>query len=468
MLAVALRVALAFTTHFTQEDFLITLRYARNIAQGQGFVFNPGQRVLGTTTPLYALLLAAALRLGLPAAALGKAVNILADGALCVVVFRWLALVGQETAGRWAAFFIAVNPVQMRVAISGQESSLVALCGALVWYWYAQRRYRAAYLTAAVMFLLRWDSLLLTLVMTAALVLRERRLPWRDWAWAALLCLPWLLFATVYFGSPLPITLAAKASVYGWRFHNQLFPELSRLLFRLYGTTGYAFMALAAAVGLSRLYRERWGAYLAPVIWFGLYWLAFLFSKVWLFEWYLVPPLFVYVILAALGLTTVAARIPASAPVPVRAALAAGLAVALCVLNVRDTLAFTRSSQALEDHLRRPLGLWLRAHSRPTDQVMLEPIGYIGYYSRLPVLDVTGLVTPAVLPFYNSSDPCPLLAIADHFQPQWCILRPGERAEIQQAAQAGGQPWNYRFVRAFSYTASPSHATALFEVYRRE
>lgn len=37
------------------EDALIILRYARNIAGGMGFVYNPGEHVLGTTTPLWTI-----------------------------------------------------------------------------------------------------------------------------------------------------------------------------------------------------------------------------------------------------------------------------------------------------------------------------------------------------------------------------------------------------------------------------
>lgn len=39
-------------TNFTFDDSLITYRYAENLALGKGFVFNPGERVLGTSTPL--------------------------------------------------------------------------------------------------------------------------------------------------------------------------------------------------------------------------------------------------------------------------------------------------------------------------------------------------------------------------------------------------------------------------------
>jgi hypothetical protein len=44
-------------TRLSLEDALITFRYARNLTDGNGFVYNVGERVLGTTTPLLTLLL---------------------------------------------------------------------------------------------------------------------------------------------------------------------------------------------------------------------------------------------------------------------------------------------------------------------------------------------------------------------------------------------------------------------------
>ena len=46
------------------DDAYITFRYARNLAEGLGLVYNPGEWVLGTTTPLWAILLACGYRLG--------------------------------------------------------------------------------------------------------------------------------------------------------------------------------------------------------------------------------------------------------------------------------------------------------------------------------------------------------------------------------------------------------------------
>ena len=50
--------AFRWGTGLTLDDALITYRYAENLAEGHGFVFNEGERVLGTTTPLLTLLLA--------------------------------------------------------------------------------------------------------------------------------------------------------------------------------------------------------------------------------------------------------------------------------------------------------------------------------------------------------------------------------------------------------------------------
>ena len=41
------------------DDAYITFRYAANLMSGAGFVFNNGERVLGTTSPLFAIILAA-------------------------------------------------------------------------------------------------------------------------------------------------------------------------------------------------------------------------------------------------------------------------------------------------------------------------------------------------------------------------------------------------------------------------
>jgi len=51
--AIAVRLVVYFATHYAVDDAFITFRYAANIANGNGLVYNLGERVLGTSTPLF-------------------------------------------------------------------------------------------------------------------------------------------------------------------------------------------------------------------------------------------------------------------------------------------------------------------------------------------------------------------------------------------------------------------------------
>ena len=63
ILALALAVRVWFGPHL-RDDAYITFRYALRLAGGHGFTFNDGERVLGTTTPLYTVILAGLARFG--------------------------------------------------------------------------------------------------------------------------------------------------------------------------------------------------------------------------------------------------------------------------------------------------------------------------------------------------------------------------------------------------------------------
>jgi hypothetical protein len=69
----------------------------------------------------------------------------------------------------------------------------------------------------------------------------------------------------------------------------------------------------------------------------------------------------------------------------------------------------------------------LHAHARPGDSVLLEPLGYVGYFSRLKTYDFPGLSSPEVVAAIRSgvnrySD------LAARLKPTWLVLRPSEIA----------------------------------------
>jgi hypothetical protein len=84
-----------YSNHFADDSF-ITFRYAENIASGKGFVYNQGERVLGTSTPLYTLLLALLAKLGLPILLFARVLNIGADCLSGILIFLLLRVQDQR------------------------------------------------------------------------------------------------------------------------------------------------------------------------------------------------------------------------------------------------------------------------------------------------------------------------------------------------------------------------------------
>jgi len=49
------------------------------------------------------------------------------------------------------------------------------------------------------------------------------------------------------------------------------------------------------------------------------------------------------------------------------------------------------------DAALKPIGLWLNQHTHPGATVLLEPLGYIGYYADRDMIDEVGLISPQVV-----------------------------------------------------------------------
>lgn len=115
------------------DDEMISMRYARNLAAGEGAVWNPGgEKVEGYSNPLWVLLMAGIHLVGLPPPLTGLAVQVfgLLLLALNLEVLRRLArAVAPQfpNAGLWAALLAALYFPLNLYAMLGFEVSAVAL-----------------------------------------------------------------------------------------------------------------------------------------------------------------------------------------------------------------------------------------------------------------------------------------------------------------------------------------------------
>jgi arabinofuranosyltransferase len=126
--ASALLVALALRYDFFCDDAFITLRYARNLAHGDGAVYNPGERVEGYTSFVWMLLAAASSALGLPAVLSMQVVGALSGAFLLVAAMRlWQQLQPEQPAfGAIALLALVVSAPLGAWTMGGLETPLFA------------------------------------------------------------------------------------------------------------------------------------------------------------------------------------------------------------------------------------------------------------------------------------------------------------------------------------------------------
>jgi len=142
-LALVVVVALLHTQkyrYYLFDDAHITFRYAENLATGKGFVYNPGERVEGTSTFLLTVLLAAALALGAQPLPVAQLIGVAATLGILFYVFATVRLVlGRsrgELFGLGAALATAASTPLAVYAMSGLETNLFVclLCAGLYYY----------------------------------------------------------------------------------------------------------------------------------------------------------------------------------------------------------------------------------------------------------------------------------------------------------------------------------------------
>ena len=113
----------AVLLRFTVDDAFITFRYSKNLVEGRGLVFNPGERVEGYTNFLWTLLMAVPLKFGWGIEAFSRLATLLSAMACIVLTFRLGRQVGgSERSGVLAALFLGVNATFILFATSGMET----------------------------------------------------------------------------------------------------------------------------------------------------------------------------------------------------------------------------------------------------------------------------------------------------------------------------------------------------------
>jgi hypothetical protein len=434
------------------DDPFITYRYADNLRSGVGFVYNPGEQVQSTTTPLFTLLLAG---LSFVWGDLPHLANLI--GALSLAaggLLLWeLAVIWQAPWAGWAGlllyplFPLAITPL-------GSETPLyIAFClGAFVAYY--RRQYNITAVCAALAVLTRPDGLLVSVILVADFIYQwavkddfTRHIPWKAIILFFVISLPWFLFAWIYFGSPLPVTLAVKQQQ-GAMAVSQRFARgfLSTLAY--YKSWRYVLEAVIALAGLMYVIRQarHWLRFLA---WPVLYFVAFSVLGVSRYFWYYTPLVPGFLLLAGLGLQTLAGMpiripeygkrlvsifkdLPEKYHIQTAQVLSILILISLFFTQVRGMLRLRNPDTRFA--IYRTAGKWLAANTAADATVGALEVGILGYYAHRPMVDFAGLIRPKVAAQLASGSTYEHAALwtIEYYHPRYLVLFPADFLQLQQ------------------------------------
>jgi len=428
---VVLLLNLFFST-WVYDDPFITYRYAENLRRGLGFVYNADERVLSTTTPLFTILLALSGNIysGLPRLAGLLGMTALAAGGL----FLWdLARTWNAPMAGWGALLLYPG-FPLLVSTLGSETPLyLAFClGAFAFY--AHRHYPLTAVFAALSVLTRPDGILIGLTLAIHHFVQDRRrISWMSLAVFLGLTLPWFIFAWIYFGSPLPVTLAAKQQQGAMEISRKFISGLPGI-FMFYDWRPYLLTAGLALAGLFFTFR-RAGSWALLLCWTVLYFLVYSLLGVSGYFWYYAPLVPGLIALAGLGVSSM-----------LKNALRSFHFITLSMIFIALVASQVYQLRQLSKHqyrnlkmnnlmgLYRVAGRWLEEHTPPQATVGTLEVGIIGYYCQRPMVDFTGLIQPEVgkkLTRYGTYEDSAIWAV-EHYRPDYLVLFEDQFPRLEQ------------------------------------
>jgi hypothetical protein len=497
-------VCLGYTlyTDQTWEDSLITLRHSENLLKGEGLTFNPGERVHGFTSPINVLLLALCQFLTGQSSYVAtfwlyRVFSIAAFAASGVLLLKAV----HETPPRWfaATWFLGVvylfDVKNVAFCVNGMETAFMLVF--VAWAVYLMSRFQSnRWLWRG----LCWGGLMWSrpdgCVYIGAFSLAElvflstsRRATLRSLVKSAAVCLivygPWVAWAWLYYGSPIPHTIIAKANIEQGPLV-QLLATMDRFLTALISIAAQAFRpiyygesvdwlgidglgrvlnGLTKLIGVVALLyfiyptHDRFGR--AMSLSFAIICSYFTYMST-VYPWYFPPAML-------LGLTAFM-RAGSTFALAIGESTTDGsqwqrvvVLTTFAIIAIGAILLFGPASLEQRIHQtdiemgnRAAIGKWLKENGKPSDNVYLEPVGYIGYFSGMRVNDYPGLVSPEVVRLRRQLPPNKLsvdiggLLIIPELKPDWVVLRFEEVNMMTQLPMFEAFKKDYTAIREFN------------------
>jgi hypothetical protein len=446
--ALAVRLVFWLYTGRIWEDALMTLTAARNAWEGFGLTHHASEpRVQCFTSPLgeAVMLMGEAVGQGMLAM---RIASLIATIPTLYYGYRISLLFGFGIPALAVLLaYLAFDQLQIFYGMAGMETQLATALAMANAYYFLTSQWRKLGVALGLGLLCRPEFVFWAPLVGIVLIFHDRRALLTVVAISAAVFLPWTVFATIYYGSPIPHTIVAKSlsfhwmpGTHGWQliydflpiwWHSfaplkehamgtfELVPETASRVF----VTCVTILAGAGACWLVSQSRRT----AAVILWLFIFVIYRTMSLIGAYgSWYLVPLLALFFVFVAAGVELVHRRWP-------RIGVSVAIIVAFCyAVHVPLTFPRERNVQRYANEaVETEIGRRLNALMGPADTVVLEPLGYIGWVARnKTIYDSPGIgskVSTAAL--LHTSDNVWGLAAA--LRPTFLVMRRSEIEALQ-------------------------------------
>lgn len=421
----------SFFHHRGFDDPFITYRYARNIAHGDGFVYNLNEPVLSTTTPLYALLLAPLYQMSAPLPLASNAIGCIGLALGGFVIWR----LGQrwQTPAAGVAGLLLFPTFPLFASTLGAETTVYIALVLLGFLAYARKQYIPSGVLFAAATLTRADAVVATAIVGIHfLLVRRERFPRRAISTYVVLIVCWFTFAWLYFGAPFPVTLAAKQQQ-GQMAISQTFTEgIISLINSYWNNPFYRLHFIIATVGTAYIWRF-WNRWLLIPAWVTAYTMAYALLGVSRYFWYYAPLIVGVIVLVGLGVEALWRSVQHITTAQV-AAISTSLLLLLLSTSQLRSIWHIRTTNDPRMGIYQQVGEWLRDNTPQNASVGTLEVGIIGYHANRRMIGFAGLLQPEAAHKITRESTYEDVAIwaTRKYHPDYLVLQSGFFPRVEQ------------------------------------
>ncbi|MCK5033357.1 MAG: hypothetical protein KAS18_06975 [Calditrichia bacterium] len=457
LLTVLIRLLVFFISSNTYEDAFITFRYAENLANGFGLVYNIGEKVYGTTTPLFAIVLASFKLIGISCITSSLAINLIAEGITSLIVYKFLKDYSNSLIAVFISLLIVFSPSNISWSIQGMETAFFSSVIALSFFCFYKKKYLLALLFGFLCAIIRIDGLSVIFVIFIFSLIKLRLSALKLIVLPLLLYIAWEISLFLYYGTFLPNSMMAKLILYSGH-QTSIMPNISLMFSKFFITGNYSSSIISVLffLGVLLVFIKRIEYY--PMVgWFFIYYLALIFSKTHIHGWYFIPPLFVFITISGIAIiflfNTIVKYFSLNRKLLLIILTAGILSFSFFTLYLK--IIQLKTEYHYEQNVRIKVGKFLSENTPRNSTVFLEPIGIIGYFADRYIYDDAALISPIFLDLNRLPNTAQTRFQKIEFvKPDYLVLRNKYLDEFYTTTRLLN---DYKAIQTFDYHLDPEY-----------